>query len=124
MTKWGTKKAILVLCCFVAFLFYPYIIGAIFITLIDTFLYLKFRTLIVPLVADFIGGVISYPMSYFLNIYWYGSSNNIIERLQEGIWLWLLLTVVSAPFVIRFIYQNWHLINEPLPYFLNAAQDK
>jgi hypothetical protein len=29
---------------------------------------------------------------------------------------------LSAPWVIGFIYKNWSVLKEPLPYFANAAE--
>lgn len=89
--------------------------------IVDILLYLKTRTLIVVGTGYVIDGIISLFWNYS-GINEYDLSLNLVEQLRDRVWIGVIFLVISTPILVRFIYQNWHRINEPLPYFTNSSQ--
>jgi uncharacterized protein len=122
-TKWGIKKTILYLCVFWTLLSIPEPIFLLIIiyTVIDILLYLQTRTLIV------IG--IGYVLDLSIGLVWnysginkYDLSLSLVEQLRDRVWIGVIFLAISTPILVRFIYQNWHRIDQPLPYFTNSSQ--
>lgn len=122
--KWGSKAAILALCILFGTLTYTNVIGAISLVLLYTLLYLKTRTLIVPIIAAVLNGV-CYIFLYLWGFFTIANSAKTVSVLEQFRAEWkmgVVLLVVSTPVLVYFAYKNWHHINEPLPYFTNAAE--
>jgi uncharacterized protein len=125
--KWGIKKTLLYLCLFILFigiLSRVYIAFALVIyVLFDILIYLKTKTLLTVFIGYLVDMVVNYAWNYSI-FGKYDLSISLVEQLRDRVWIGAILLVISTPFLARFFYQNWHRINEPLPYFINAAQDK
>jgi uncharacterized protein len=123
-TKWGTKRTILYFCIFFGiisllngnFLF----ILALYIV-VEILLYLQTRTLVVVGVAYLIDIIIGLLWNYS-GISNYDLSLSLVEQLRDRVWIGIIFLAISTPILVRFIYQNWHRIDEPLPYFTNSSQ--
>jgi hypothetical protein len=123
--KWGNRTAILALCLLAGVMFYTNVLGGISFVLVDTLLYIKSRTLIVPFIA--------YILSYLLYIFWnllsllftISSSTKTVTVLEQFRSEWrvaVFFFVLSAPWIVHFIYKNWPSPNEQLPYFANTSE--
>jgi hypothetical protein len=123
--KWGNRTAILALCLLTGVMSYTNVLGGISFVLVETLLYIKSRTLIVPFIA--------YILSYLLYIFWkllyllftMSSSTKTVSVLEQFRSEWrvgVFFFVLSAPWIVHFIYKNWPHPNEPLPYFANTSR--
>ena len=122
--KWGTKRTILYLCIFwsvVSILAGNYLLTPVIYIIVDILIYLQTRTL------TLIG--IAYVIDLGMSLFWsysginrYDLSINLVEQLRDRVWLGVIFLAVLTLFLMRFIYKNWHRVNEPLPYFTNASQ--
>lgn len=116
--KWGLTPAILV-SSIIFGLCHVNPLGLSVFGIIMALLYIKSRTLIVPMVAHALNNFFVIVMQFIpsksssLN-----PNSNIYSFWQVGI----LLIAVSLPFIISFIYKNWSNKRVPLPYFANASQ--
>lgn len=43
-----------------------------------------------------------------------------LEAFQANLWLGVVFLVVSTPFLVHFVRQNWQVTRAPLPYFVNG----
>jgi hypothetical protein len=111
-TKWGITPAILSSSILFGCLHMnPF--GASIFGIVMTLLYFKTRTLIVPMIA--------HSMNNFLTIYIHFSKAQT-NSANFHLWFGLLCVVLSAPFLVRFIYKKWPNQRISLPYFANASQ--
>jgi membrane protease YdiL (CAAX protease family) len=121
--KWGNIPAIIALC-----LFFPvsslsphfiYIISGILIYVI---LYAKTRSLLVVIIYMALESIIgtSWYLSY--TIFFDEPTGSTLDVFRSQVQLGVLFFVLSAPWVIGFIYKNWSVLKGPLPYFANASE--
>lgn len=118
-TKWGFKKTIIIILLFSTLVGgYINIIGSIIFSLIYLLLYCKTRSLIVLIIASFLEGL----LFLMINVLWstfLTKTTDLLVQFRSEFTIGIVLTFVSAPFVLGFIYKNWHYLNEELPYFAN-----
>lgn len=116
--KWGASRAILVSFIIFGFLHIDFL-GALVFGIVMALLYIKTRTLIVPMVAHAMNNTIVIAIDLFPT-----DNTSEITNFSE-FWQWgLILVVISLPFVIYFIYKNWYSQRVSLPYFANAQLSK
>lgn len=115
-TKWGIYRSILV-SSLVFGSFHLDFLGASVFAIVMALLYIKYQTLIIPIVAHAMNNFIAIAIDIIPMEQNKSENTNFYDFLQFG----LILTVIFAPSVIYFIYKNWNnrLI---LPYFANAKQ--
>ncbi|HLO47761.1 MAG TPA: hypothetical protein VK211_05010 [Kamptonema sp.] len=121
-TKWGNRGAIIALCLLFSLGGYRHIFGIISLILVYTLLYLKTRTLIVPLIAIILDSAIFLMWSLLLTFLGYYKTVGVLEQFRSQFPFGVFCLVLSAPWVMRFIYKNWYRIKEPLPYFTNSSE--
>lgn len=119
--KWGIRPAIFALCILFGVLSYGNVIGVISIVLIDTLLYIKTRTLIVPIMAYILDAAISIFLNLLLTISNSTKTASVLEQFRSEWRLGVFFLVLSAPWVVHFIVKNWPSPNEQLPYFANNS---
>ena len=119
-TKWGVRKAVLAIGIYYGITFYQNFIGGFTLGITLCLLYIKTRTLIVPIVFRIMSIVIYLIIEtyYFFTIQ--SNSNNFLGQFQSEFKLGIILTAVSTPYIIYWLYQNWVKLDEQLPYFANA----
>ena len=119
-TKWGASRAILVSSIIFGFLHIDFL-GALVFGIVMALLYIKTRTLIVPMVVHAMNNIVAIAVDLFhINLFpTYNTSENTFN-FSEFWQLGLIYIVVSFPFVIYFIYKNWYSQRVSLPYFANA----
>ena len=105
--------------------FHPNPIGISMLGIVWALLYLKTRTLIIPITAHMINNtivVLGQLLSALIV-----ETNSISEsttNVTDSSWkMGLFLVVLSVPFLIRFIYQKFPYKNQTLPYFANQARE-
>jgi uncharacterized protein len=87
-------------------------------------LYIKYRSLFVSILAHAINNAVVTAAPFFLEQVISGFNDIPTPTLDEVTNLWkigLLLTFVSIPFVIRFVYRQWPSASTPMPYFANIT---
>lgn len=120
-TKWTTKRTIVYLCILSAIFSLvagSYTLTPVFYVFFNILLYLQTRTLIIVALTYFMDIAIGLIWDYLIPGK-YDLSINLVEQLRDRLGIAIIFVAVSTPFLIRFIYKNWHRINEPLPYFTN-----
>lgn len=118
-TKWGDKKAIIGILLFSLLGGYTNIIGSISFVLIYILLYLKTKSLIISIIFSVLNSLFYYGINLIWSIIIPPTTTNILAQFRSEFGIGIVLTFVSAPFVLGFIYKNWHYLNEELPYFAN-----
>ena len=115
--KWGNTSAIIYL--FLLSIIYPVTVSSLFIPAI---LYVKTRSLLVLIIfralQQLIGAIWNLSSTTFLD----NQAGNTLDVFRSQVQLGVLFFVVSAPWVIGFIYKNWSVLKGPLPYFANASE--
>jgi uncharacterized protein len=118
--KWGKTRAI------IAFLLLSLIsynfISSVIATSINTILYLKTRSLLVLIIFVYLKIIISVIWNLSYKIFLDNQAGSTLDIFRSQVQLGVLFFVVSAPWVIGFIYKNWSVLKGPLPYFANAAE--
>jgi hypothetical protein len=115
--KLGKNSAIIYL--FMLSILYPVTISSLFI---PTILYVKTRSLLVLIIfralQQLIGEIWNLSSTTFLD----NQAGSTLDVFRSQVQLGVLFFVVSAPWVIGFIYKNWSVLKGPLPYFANASE--
>lgn len=118
-TKWNKTKAIIAILLFYMIAYYFNIMGAIAYITVFLLLYLKTQNLIITTIAlsicDLLFIVINLIWSFFLPT----TTTDLLLQFRSEFVAGVITTFISAPFVIGFIYKNWHCFNKELPYFAN-----
>ncbi len=122
-TKWNLASAVW-LSSIIFGLMHPNPIGISMLGVVWALLYLKTRTLVVPIVAHAMNNTIVV-IGQFLATF-AEENNSITESANEMSgqdWIvGLVLVAVSLPFLASFVYQRFPASNQTLPYFSNQAK--
>ena len=122
-SKWGNIRAIIALCLFFAAGFlapnFIYIISGILIYVI---LYAKTRSLLVVIIFMALESIIGISWYLSYTTFFGNQAGSTLDVFRSQVQLGVLFFVVSAPWVIGFIYKNWSVLKGPLPYFANASE--
>ncbi|WP_192153663.1 type II CAAX endopeptidase family protein [Chroococcidiopsis sp [FACHB-1243]] len=114
--KWGISPAILV-SAIIFGLGHIVPFGAAVFGILMTLLYFKTRSLIVPAIAHAMNNAATIVLEVIFPSQQITTNYNFSEYLHLGI----VLIVISAPFVLHFVYTNWYKQQLLLPYFTNAS---
>ena len=121
--KWGNIRAIIALCLFFSVCFFsPYFIDNIISILIYVILYAKTRSLLVVIIFMALENIIGTSWYLLYTTFFGNQAGSTLDVFRSQVQLGVLFFVVSAPWVIGFIYKNWSVLKGPLPYFANAAE--
>ncbi len=97
-------------------------ISSVISTFIPVILYVKTRSLLVLIIfmalRKLIWGIWNLSYTTFLD----NQGGSTLDIFRSQVQLGVLFFVVSAPWVIGFIYKNWSVLKGPLPYFANASE--
>ncbi|NEP10754.1 MAG: CPBP family intramembrane metalloprotease [Symploca sp. SIO2C1] len=119
--KWGIIPALLLSSLLFGIL-HVNIIGLFVFGLMMALLYLKTRTLIVPIVCHSLNNLAAVGIGLLSDDTGITGSADILEQLHSYWWVGIIYIALSAPWLIYFIYQNWPNSSFPLPYSSNAEQ--
>ena len=121
-TKWGIGKSVVVSSLLFGLPHGLGVVGATLFGVVLALLYVRTRTLIVPIACHMannlfvavisLGGAGSPPDSAYS-----------VEQLQTDAWVGALLLALSAPWLAHFAHRNWPSRNTPAPYFAWVARD-
>ena len=118
--KWNIASAIWISSIIYSLLHLFDPVGGVLFGVVMALLYIKTKTLIVPIVAHAMYNAIAVILQFLEN------NSSIAESTTEissGDWIiGLLLVAVSLPFIIRFVYRRFPAKNQSLPYFANEAK--
>ena len=121
LEKWGIKAAIIAPSFLFGILHFNFI-GAFVFGLIMTLLYIKTKSLIIPILCHILNNGIAYGITY---ITYFIEGEEVIyslEKFRSELWIGIVCFVISTTFIIHFLYKNWplHIItirslaNEPI----------
>jgi uncharacterized protein len=119
--KWGIQSALFA-SSFVFGVLHANILGLTIFGLMMGLFYIKTRSLFVPIVCHALNNLLALSLELFSP----ESNNNTIDTVAEfrsGWWVGVLLIVISAPWIVRFIYKNFPSKNAPIPYFANSNRN-
>jgi membrane protease YdiL (CAAX protease family) len=119
--KWGIKIALL-LSSLVFGLLHDNIVGLSMFGFIMGLLYIKTRTLIVPIVCHALNNTAVVILEFLLIHFDTTKTVYTVEEFRSLWWLGVVYVMLSAPGLIYFIAKNWPNSRSLLPYFANASQ--
>ncbi|HEY9903508.1 MAG TPA: CPBP family intramembrane glutamic endopeptidase [Candidatus Sericytochromatia bacterium] len=119
--KWGVTPALLTSALLFGFL-HANIVGLFVFGLMMALLYIKTRTLIVPIVCHALNNLAAIGLELISQNSDTTEAIAVLEQLRAYWWLGLVYVVLSLPWLITFIYQNWPKPSLCLPYFTNIIQ--
>lgn len=113
--KWGVRRAVISLSLLYS-IFYSYnVLGGLTLGLMQNLLYIKSKTLIVPIICRVINNALNL-IIFFLTF----SVGNSLEQFRSELKIGIFGVAISAPLLIWVLYKNRIRANEQLPYFVNA----
>jgi len=116
--KWGVRTAIIIISLLSSIPAMGNFLGLFTFRLMKIMLYIKYRTLIVPIVAQLINDLINLTL-FFLTF----SVENPLGQFRSQLGIGVFCVAVSSPLLIWLLFKNWIRPNEQLPYFANANYD-
>ena len=120
--KWGNIPATIAVCMLCVAFNYPYFISIIIEILVYAILYAKTRSLVVLIIFIALTDISSTIWDLLGTVLGGNQTGSTLDIFRSEVQLGVLFFVVSAPWVIGFIYKNWSVLKGPLPYFANAAE--
>jgi hypothetical protein len=119
--KWGITPALLI-SALVFGILHANIIGLFVFGLMMALLYIKTRTLIVPMVCHSLNNLAAIALDFAAQNSGTPDTADILEQLRLYWWVGLVYIGLSAPWLITFIYKNWPKQSWCVPYLMNASQ--
>lgn len=120
--KWGNIPAIIAVCMLLVVFDYPNFISLILGILLSAILYAKTRSLVVVIIFIALTDISSKIWDVLGTVLGANQTGSTLDIFRSQVQLGVLFFVVSAPWVIGFIYKNWSVLKGPLPYFANASE--
>lgn len=118
-TKWGIRAGLLSSSLLFGFCHPNNPIGLSLVGIILGVLYIKTRSLIVPVTFHVLNNIFAASMQ-FLSSYWTYTPAEQVQQLRSSWWLGIVLMVISIPFLSRFLWSNWPSKDTAIPYLSNA----
>jgi len=118
--KWGNTRAIIAF--FLLSLISYNFISSVIATFINAILYVKTRSLLVLIIFLAVKNIIWVIWDLSSTTFLDNQPGSTLDVFRSQVQLGVLFFVVSAPWVIGFIYKNWSVLKGPLPYFANASE--
>ena len=118
--KWGNTRAMIAF--FLLSLISSNFIDSIISSFIYAILYLKTRSILVLIVFMALKPLTFTIWNLSYRIFFGNQAESVLDVFRSQVQLGVLFFVVSAPWVIGFIYKNWFVLKGPLPYFANASE--
>ncbi|NEQ25660.1 MAG: CPBP family intramembrane metalloprotease [Microcoleus sp. SIO2G3] len=118
-TKWGIRPALIV-SSIVFGILHPNFVGLTIFGFVMGLLYLKTRSLAVPIACHAFNNALATISVYAPSD---GDSADVstLEGLQQNWWIGLVMVAMSAPFLLRFIYKNYPRRDAQIPYLVNRS---
>ena len=119
-TRWNPRIAVILSSVLFGVLHPTNPIGLSAFGLVMALLYLRSRSLGLAIVVHSLNNAIAAGIDIVTRVLQPGQSYSL-ETFQAGVWLGVMFLLVSTPFLVRFVRQNWRITRTSLPYF--AQQD-
>ena len=119
--KWGPRRALWSSALLFGVL-HANFIGLTMFGLVMGLLYLRTRTLIVPIVCHAVNNAIAISLPLLA-----ADSADVsfsVEQFRAGWWMGFVYLAITLPWLIRFIGQNWPKPDAQLPYRMNIGQSQ
>ncbi|WP_346292959.1 type II CAAX endopeptidase family protein [Sphaerothrix gracilis] len=116
-TKWNTPAAVVVSSLLFGIL-HTNVVGLFVFGLVMALLYLRTRSLWAPIFCHMLNNILAIALELLAA----PSAEMTLSEFRENSWVGLILMAASAPWLLRFILQNWSKTWEALPYFVNAKR--
>jgi len=117
-SKWGLGSAV-VLTSILFGLLHSNLVGLFVFGVVMALLYLHSRTLWVPILAHALNNAIAPGLELATSPDRTAMAVTSLEEFRASWWVALLLVLLSAPWVGRYIYRSWPRRHTQLPYFAN-----
>ena len=117
--KWGPRRALWSSALLFGVL-HANFIGLTMFGLVMGLLYLRTRTLIVPIVCHALNNAIA--LSFHFLAVDSSDASLTLEQFRAGWRVGLVYLVITLPWLIRFIGENWPQPDAQLPYRMNVGQ--
>lgn len=114
--KWGMTPGLLISALLFGLL-HSNVIGLFVFGLMMALLYLKTRSLFVPIACHALNNFLAVVLEVVSS-----SPVAVLEQLHTYWWIGLVYLVLSAPCLIWFIYRQWPRHSSCLPYFMNRGK--
>ncbi|QSJ16955.1 CPBP family intramembrane metalloprotease [Nostoc sp. UHCC 0702] len=118
--KWGIRTALVVSSLLFGIL-HLNVLGLSIFGLVMGVLYIKTRTLLVPIACHALNNLVAVSMGLLSTESKTTSAANSLEQLQSGWWFGAILMLIALPMLVRFLLQNWPRKDTLVPYLINAS---
>jgi len=112
--KWGMRKSIVLTSLIFGVLHFD-LIGSVFFGFVMAVLYIRTRTLVVPIFCHALNNATVYLLAGIEE-----SMTDIaeptIDQFRSDVWIGLICLLVATPWVISFCVKNWPREDCPIPY--------
>lgn len=115
--KWGIRPA-LVLSAVVFGILHANVVGLSVFGLVMGLLYIRTRTLFVPIACHALNNAMALSLQLMPDA---AQTEPALEQLRSQWWIGLILLLLSAPWIIWFLYRNWPTRDAKSPYWANAS---
>lgn len=120
-SKWGIQTAVVVSGLLFGML-HANVLGLTLFGIIMGVLYIKTRTLIVPIACHAFNNLLAVGMGLLSGGSKPATSTvNFLEQLRSSWWVGVVLMLISLPLLVRFLYRNWPRKDALVPYLINSA---
>ena len=119
-TKWNIQVALLLSSLFFGIL-HANFVGLSMFGLVMGVLYIKTRTLVVPIICHALNNLLAMGVSLLPNKPVTANSLNSLELLRSHLSFGLVLIAISLPLLINFLWRNWPRRDMVIPYLSNFS---
>lgn len=123
-TKWGIRAGLLSSSLLFGCLHLSNPIGLSLFGIILGVLYIKTRSLIVPIAFHAMNNILAVSIQFLPRKSLTYTPAEQIQNLHSSWWVGVVLMAISLPFLLRFLQSNWPRKNAVIPYFSNANKEK
>ena len=120
-TRWTLRVAVILSSCLFGFLHPNNPIGLTVFGLAMALLYLRSRSLGLVILVHSLNNAIAASLGIITRLLGETESLSLAD-FRTGIWWGLMFLLVSTPFLVRFVRQNWHITHKSLPYFAQGEE--
>ncbi|BAY81890.1 CAAX amino terminal protease family protein [Calothrix parasitica NIES-267] len=123
-TKWGIHAGLLWSSLFFGVLHPQNPIGLTLLGIILGVLYIKTRSLTVPIVFHALNNILAVSTQLLPSNSSSYKPEESLQNLISNWWIGLILMAISLPLLLRFIWKNWPSKNTNIPYLSNANKER
>jgi len=114
--KWGTPRAVLV-SSIIFGIGHVDFIGGVFFGFVMAVLYIKTKSLIIPILVHGTNNLIVWIISLIETIYYKSMAEYSLNDFQSEWWFGALCLIIGLPWGIRYLKSNWPELSWQAPYF-------